>query len=208
MDALEASQEYGAGTKFFLFDDGSCDGTLEILMASNLPKMVITHKENIGLRNTIIEFFDIVRDRKFDYLIKMDNDCEVPKNWINELVQIMHSTNADIISPNVLPSNAAFEHGEEDIHGLGYRSSQAVGGLWCMKKSMIEGLYFEKAGFGIRGAFNILKQIILEKEPKIGWTEKVTVQDIGHWSGEHPKHIKNESHAQYSAHVGRSIVWS
>ena len=60
---------------------------------------------------------------------------------------------------------------------------------------------------GIIGAFPILDQIIIEKEPKIGWLANVTFQDIGHWSGKHPQHIKTGEHAMYYNEVGRKVTW-
>lgn len=208
IDAIEKAQPY-ENTDFYLVDDGSQDGTLEIFLESRLPKIVIQHNENLGLRNTIIEFFEITASKGYQYLTKMDNDCEVPLNWLSSLIHVLETTDADVISPNVIPSNAAYTHGREDLEGKGYRPSDIVGGLWCMKASLPQDVFFERtAPSGIVGSFNILKQILTEKEPKVGWVSSVTVQDIGHWSGKHPSHIKSKEHELYSLEVGRSIAWA
>lgn len=198
-----------AGTKgihFYLVDDGSNDGTDKVLMDSGIAHIVTVHKEPIGLRNTIIEFFDMVKHGNYEYLAKMDNDCLVPENWVSRLIENLEKSNIDIISPNVAPSNAAFVHGKD---GFPVRPSEIVGGLWCMKASLPKGIDYERfSPNGISGAFNILKQIIFEKEARVGWDVSVLVQDIGHWSGNHPLHIKSDEHQAYSVLVGRPVSWA
>ena len=77
-----------------------------------------------------------------------------------------------------------------------------------MKKSMIDDIYFEKIGSrGIRAAFHIINQIVMDKDPKIGWTDKVTYEDIGYWAGTHRYHIKSKEHYSYSSEIGRRIAW-
>lgn len=186
IDALKNAQEYH-NTDVFIVDD-------------NNP--------NLGLRQRIIDFFNTVRGQKYDILAKMDNDCIVPKNWLNDIVNVMRNSDADILSPNVVPSNAAFVYGREDIDKKGYRPADIVGGLWCMKASLIEDMYFESHPTnGLTGAISILKQICVEKEPKIGWVADVIVEDVGHWSGKHKLHIKTKDHELYSKEVGRQIGW-
>ena len=62
--------------------------------------------------------------------------------------------------------------------------------------------------YGIKGAYSLIKQIIDEKEPKVGWVDNVIVQDMGHWSGHHPDHIKTPEHAEYYHEVGRKTTWA
>lgn len=187
LKSIENSQEYD-NVHFYIVDD-------------NNP--------NIGLRQRIINFFEEVRDKEYDFLIKMDSDCIVPKNYVNDMVSKMLSTNADILSPNVIPSNAAFSFGKDDLDNKGYRPSDIVGGLWCMKADLIKDMYFESHPTnGLMGAISILKQICVEKEPKIGWVPDIVVEDIGHWSGKHELHIKSKEHELYSKEVGRQIAWS
>jgi len=206
MDALKASRGYLANqVHYYLVDDGSCDGTEDILRASGLAHLLTVHKEPTGLRNVIIEFFNQTKHGGYTYLAKMDNDCVVPLNWIEQLVEELEASGMDIVSPNVMPSNAAFVHGRD---GDRVRPSEIVGGLWCMRARLLNGISFESFGpNGISGAFNVIKQIILESEAKVAWVPGVTVGDIGHWSGQHPDHIKSEDHQAYSALVGRPISW-
>lgn len=162
-----------------------------------------------GLRNRIMDFFDSIKDKNYDFIAKMDNDCLVPKNWLNNMLAVFAKTDADILSPNVMPSNAAFTYGKADTKGKGYRPSEIVGGLWFMKYSIIKDIYFERHELkGLMGAVPLLRQIVTEKEPNIGWVPEVIVQDVGHWSGIHEEHIRSKEHFEYSKEVGRSVAWS
>lgn len=205
IEALEKAQAYPEAT-FFLVDDGSNDGTREILEAANLPKVVISNEHTIGLRSVITDFFRRTKD--FDVIVKIDNDCEVPADWLNKLVHFVANDIVQIVSPNVVPSDAAHKLGT-DMGIENILVSTHVGGLWCMKRSLLEGIEFEEIQTdGITGAFPLLRQIIIEKEPLIGWATNVTVEDIGHYSGAHPKHIKSQEHLDYSHEVGRAVAWA
>ncbi len=164
---------------------------------------------NTGLRNRTIDFFDSIKDKDYDIIAKMDNDCLVPKNWLNDILEVFKKSDADILSPNVMPSDAAHTYGRPDKENKGYRPSEIVGGLWVMKYSLIKDMYFERHELkGLTGAVSILRQIVTEKDPKIGWVPNVIVEDMGHWSGQHKLCIKSKEHENYSKEVGRSIAWS
>jgi glycosyltransferase involved in cell wall biosynthesis len=202
--ALEDAQEY-SDTLFHLWDDGSKDGTDKILNNSKLNKRVVVNKENLGLRNVLINFLELTQSTT-EFICVVGNDCLMPKNWMNDILYVFKNSDADILSPNVLPSNAAFKHGRDE--GKLYRPSEIVGGLWFMKRKLIEGMDFTQyKTFGIKGAFEVLNQIILDKDPIVGWVPNVTVEDVGHWSGQHELHIKNEAHREYSANIGRRVSW-
>lgn len=187
IDAINEAQEY-PNVDFYVVEDDN---------------------PNTGLRNRIIDFFDSIKNMEYDFIAKMDNDCLVPKNWINDMLAVFEKSDADILSPNVMPSNAAFTYGKADNQQKGYRPSEIVGGLWFMKYSIIKDIYFERHELnGLTGAVPLLRQIVTEKEPKIGWVPEVVVQDIGHWSGIHPEHIKSKEHEIYSKEVGRAVAWS
>lgn len=204
--ALEEAQTYD-NTLFHLWDDCSADGTEEILRRSSLNKRVVVNEENRGLRNILINFLEIVGSDT-EFITVVGNDCLMPKNWMNDILEVFAKSDADILSPDVNPSHAALRLGNPD-DGRGYMPSKYVGGLWFMKRSMIDGMKFEKyMGLrGINGAFEVLNQIILDKDPKIGWASSVVVEDIGHWSGNHPLCIKTEEHKDYYASVGRKVSW-
>lgn len=206
LEALEKAQDYGDQVRFFLVDDGSNDGTDKLIIDSKLTATKLLNKENQGLRTVILDFFKRTAD--YDLLCKVDNDCLVPKDWLKKVERAFELNLGDILSPNVVPSNVAYKIGKDTgIEGL--RSSEVVGGLWCMRSDLIHGMCFEPIQTeGIRGAFPVLQQIIVEKEPRLGWLTSVEVEDVGHYSGQHPLHIKSQEHLEYSQEVGRSVSWA
>ena len=206
LDALVFAQSY-TDTTFYLVDDGSNDGTLELLKDFPLEKIVIQNEQPKGLRNTILDFFEVAKG--YELMVKVDNDCLVPCGWLDDITGFIESGWVDIVSPNVSPSDAANKLGKEEPGKPGIRFSKYVGGLWAMRTSMLSDIQFERipTSSGISGAFPLLNQIILEKEPRIGWLSEVVVEDMGHWSGAHPDHIKSEEHSEYSAEIGRRIAW-
>lgn len=199
-------------TAFYVFDDGSNDGTAEFLENykwRNLGTYFHFPLEgNIGLRNILITFIQYVHDLEktygYDIMGVIGNDCLVPKNWLNDILDVFDKSDVQVLSPNVFPSNAAYRYGKK-VEGLPYMPSKIVGGLWFMYVNLTKGMEFQRHDVrGIKGAFNILKQIIIEKDPKIGWLPDVVVQDLGHWSGMHPEYIKSEEHMQYYQEIGRN----
>lgn len=209
LEAVEQAQEY-KDVVFYLYDDGSDDGTAEVLGSSRLNSIVTIRKENSGLRNTIIDFFEEIKDKDFKYITKIDNDCLVPKNWLNDLTEIFEEAGCDVLSPNVSETNAAHKYGSLNLREGKFIPSKFVGGLWFMRIDLIDDIFFEKIDErkGIRAAFNIINQIVAEKDPKIGWTDAVTYDDVGFWSGSHPSHLKTQEHANYSKQIGRRIAWT
>lgn len=207
LESVKQAQDYDNAT-FYFIDDG---GNAEIFNAySRAQDIVSIHSEPEGLRNSIIEFFRwVLKEGDFDYITKIDNDCLVPKNWLNDLTKIIQDADADIISPNVSETNAAHKYGALHLRQDAFIPSRIVGGLWFMRTEMIEDIYFEQFNSqGIRAAFHIINQIIVEKSPKIGWTDRVTYEDVGYWTGSHPAHIKSKEHALYSAEIKRRITWN
>ena len=204
--ALESAQEY-KDCFFHLWDDGSNDGTDEILRSAKLNKRVVVNEKNRGLRNILINFLELT-SKSSKFITVVGNDCLMPKNWLNDMLKVFENSDADILSPDVAPSHAALKLGRPD-DGRGYMPSDYVGGLWFMKRSLIDGMKFERYENlkGIKGAFEILNQIIMEKEPKIGWVPSIVVEDVGHWSGEHPLCIKSAEHKDYYQTVGRRTSW-
>jgi len=194
---------------FYLVDEG-CN--FDILKKYARPQDIISkHDYPHGLRNTIIEFIEWARKENIEIISKVDNDCIVPKDWLTDLINILVDCKVDILSPNVSETQAAFKYGKDDTYGFGFRPSNFVGGLWTMWTRLTDGIFLERTDtHGIIGAFPLLHQIIKlqEEKPIIGWTDKVTFEDVGHWGGSHRNHIKSEGHMAYSNEVGRPISWT
>ncbi len=187
IDAINEAQEY-PNVDFYVVEDDN---------------------PNTGLRNRMLDFFESIKDKDYEIICKIDNDCVYPKKWLNDILKVFENSDADILSPNVMPSNAAFTYGKPDKENKGYMPADIVGGLWCMRYSLIKDMIFERHDLhGLTGAVPLLRQIVTEKEPKVGWLPNVIVEDIGHWSGQHKDCIKSKEHFDYSREVGRSVAWS
>lgn len=166
------------------------------------------HPGDNGLRNAVIDFYEYVQKKDYDIIGKIDNDCIVPKNWLEDLLYIFEFSDVEILSPDVFPSHAAHIYGKK-VRDCIYMPSAIVGGLWFMKTTLIKDMEFERYDLrGLTGAIPLLKQIIYEKKPIIGWAPQIIVQDLGHWSGEHPECIKTKDHEDYYKEVGREVSWS
>lgn len=204
---MDKAQKY-YNTTFYIVSDGDGITISDIeLIGFNQQYKLIQHPYNLGLRHTILEFFDNALKDDVDFIVKMDNDCLVPDNWMNDILKVFDDTDVDILSPNVRPSNAARFYGKV-VHGLPYLPADIIGGLWFMRSSMIKGIAFNDYQVqGLVGAIPILRQIIAENKPKVGWLENVVVDDMGHWSGSHPQCIKSKEHEEYYSEVGRKISW-
>lgn len=215
--ALESAQEY-QDVIFHLWNDDPDDDVTSRLFMGFKPKGSVEilrchSSQNQGLRKIVLSFFfDPGSRSSLQFLSKVDNDCLVPANWLTTILETFDKNrDLGIVSPNVFPSNAAFKYGTEDTEGKGYRPAKLVGGVWTMRRELIDGIHFgyqDEDFAGIAGAISILRLLSIEKRPKIGWLENVTFQDLGHWSGAHPDHIKSQEHALYSHEVGRPIAWT
>ena len=202
LEALEKNTKH-KDVMFYLMDDGSRDTTVNLFQKFKLPCRIISHSVNHGLRDIIINFFSI---SKGDYVAKIDNDVLVPVGWLDNLKEIYDRTDVDVLSPNVRPSDAASRMGEEVG---GYLKSRTIGGLWFMRRDIIKDTFFEKLEYGgIKCAHAIVHQIQTENDLNVGWTKEVTVDDIGHWSGKHEKHVKSPEHLRYSMEIGREVSWT
>lgn len=80
-----------------VIDDGSTDRTPGILR--QFPKVdVITHPENRGYGQSLIDAFDFARRNDFDWVITMDCDEQHEPEFISKFVDRFEQTDADIIS--------------------------------------------------------------------------------------------------------------
>ena len=88
--SLEKLDTTGLDLAYYLYDDGSNDGTDFMLDRCELSsKRIVRNNEPKGLRANQIDFFQTINNRGYDFIAKMDNDCCVPYNWLTELTNVM-----------------------------------------------------------------------------------------------------------------------
>ena len=78
-------------------DDGSTDGTSKELERHNYIR-IISHKENQGYGQSLIDAFNFAVCHKFDWLITMDCDCQHQPLYIPNFYCEIEKEDADIIS--------------------------------------------------------------------------------------------------------------
>jgi len=207
---------YHFTTKFTFVDDGSGDGTAEILDDYETLRFpgadLVLSPENMGLRYHILQFWQKMLDTNVDFVAKVDNDCLVPAGWITNMLSIFADhPELDILSPDNHPSHVALAVGE-DI-GKRYRlAKKPIGGLWFMRRRVLDKMPVAKwakecaGGNTLNGAW----QLVVKAKHKgfvMGLTTEVCFQDLGYHAGTHPHHIKSTAHVEYSQEVGRRIEW-
>ena len=202
-------------TDFTLVDDGSNDETSELLLSYaavlNAQSDLVLSLENKGLRYRILQFWLKTLKSDADFVAKVDNDNLVPAGWVTNMLDIFDAhPELDILSPDNHPGHPALRIGK-DI-GKRYRlAASPIGGLWFMRRRVLEGLPIETwvkecSGHGINGAWDLMVSA-KRKGFVMGLTTEVCFQNIGHQSGNHPQHIKSGAHKDYSAEVGRNVNW-
>lgn len=78
-------------------DDGSSDGTAEAL-ASRDDILVVTHQENAGYGAALMTAFQYAIDHGFDSIVTIDCDGQHEPQRIQDLVDRLESSQADIVS--------------------------------------------------------------------------------------------------------------
>ena len=205
---------------FVLVDDGSKDNTPCLLNAMKAryqgtgtgtgrgADAVWKHTENYGLHATVVEFWRFVKDHgEIDIAGKIDYAIEVFGGWLTRMVEIFDACpELMILSPTTREAKEAEMFGV-DV-GQPYMQATNLGGLWVMRRSVIEGLNFDAFGGGVKGVHGSWPFIQhLRNRHVTGWAPDVVVEHVGDFSGSHPLHIKTQSHADYSQEVGRGVAW-
>lgn len=84
-------------TDMLVIDDGSTDGTAALLRGQR-DIAVITHPENRGYGQSLIDAFGYARRQGFDWVITMDCDLQHEPAWIPRFLEYAAEDNADVIS--------------------------------------------------------------------------------------------------------------
>jgi GT2 family glycosyltransferase len=83
-------------------DNGSTDGTIEYLESLGNKIHLIKNSENLGFakaHNTVIDMYPM------HDVILMNNDIEVPYNWLERLTEFMEKGNYGAVSPAIIVKN-------------------------------------------------------------------------------------------------------
>jgi len=195
---------------FYLVDDGSNDGTDELLrqFKEKRPNTIVKiYDKNEGLRVRLLEFFE---NATADYLAKIDNDCLFSKEWLEKLLEIKKKSGIDLLAPDEIQANAAKRLGIYDSETNCYvlkSRSKAVGGLWVFKRDLLKNVKFQQCkSYGITKAWNILLELKHQTGCSMAWTTEVSFEHLGHRTNFHELSIKTDKYyAGYMKSIGRSL---
>jgi GT2 family glycosyltransferase len=83
-------------------DNGSTDGTIEWLKGQDRLSLIIHNEQNLGISRASNQAVNAIMDRNgYDYIIKVDNDCDfIDTAWLPTLLEIQAKKQC-IISPFV-----------------------------------------------------------------------------------------------------------
>jgi len=200
---------YYENVQFYLLDDGSNDGTDELLrqFKEKRPNTIVKiYEKNEGLRFRLLEFFE---KATADYLVKIDNDCLFTLGWLEKLLKIKKESGIDLLAPDEIQADAAKRYGifDEKTNCYMVSKSKAVGGLWICKRDLLKNVKFQQCNSsGIRQAWNILLELRHQTACSMAWTTKVKFEHLGHRTNFHELSIKtNDYHAGYMQSIGRSL---
>lgn len=97
----ESLKKAGYSLTWFVIDQGSTDGTVKWLKSLKGDIRVTPLPKNIGISKGSNLALDTI-GKDFDYIIKIDNDCEVlTDDWLKRLLYIYQAHRKIILSPYV-----------------------------------------------------------------------------------------------------------
>lgn len=85
--------------KVQIIDDCSEDNTFKILQKFK-SIMIHRNKKNIGYEQSLKKGFDLIRNRKFDYIITMDADGEHSIENLKKIIKFCRKNNPDLVIGN------------------------------------------------------------------------------------------------------------
>ncbi len=131
--ALQANTDWKLVRRVWIYDDGSTDGTLEMLRPAEWP--VPTFIVQTSLRSPVASMNDFLQKRgPAEVFCKLDNDTMVPPGWLGEASELLAANpTVDLLGIEArdgLPCSAA---GPRAVQGAKF-----IGGIGLMRRRAFE----------------------------------------------------------------------
>lgn len=193
---MVASLEGSTSVPFdhYIIDNGSRDGTREFLRQErDRFKQVVLNPTNVGLSEGWNQALRLMGDG-YDYLIKVDNDCEfVDEHWLEALIEVCERRGRRIVlSPRVEGLGPGMEgghprSGSESVGPWTLGLTDHVGGLCCFAPAAAyHGFRYGKTA--MHGYQDVLFSLHVRR--KLGWemgyVEEVRVLHMDTTMGQEP----------------------
>jgi len=125
---------------WFVFDQGSDDGTGDWLMDEVKPRYVHLNGSNVGITKASNHLLDKIQKIGYDVIIKVDNDCAfMTKHWLESLVDLWRRNHMLYMSPYpeglVDNPGGAIRLGYSTIGPYSIEVTKHVGGLCAFVSS-------------------------------------------------------------------------
>jgi GT2 family glycosyltransferase len=208
LDSLWANTT--TGFDLYLVDNGSTDGSIGYFRDhADRFKEVILNPHNMGISIGHNQALDAI-GAGYDYIVQMDNDCEViTYGWLEEMVRVIRALDDKaVLSPFVegLRENrgGAPRHEERGVAGHIVGFSQHVGGISVVAPASVFSEFRYPVDEPLHGNQDVLfSRHVLARGLELGYVEDVRVRHMDGTDGQHERYpeyfrlAKRESRTLY-----------
>jgi glycosyltransferase involved in cell wall biosynthesis len=186
----EGMKKLGCPFDWYVLDNGSTDGTQEWLKKQKC-KYLWLEKENIGIANAVNKFREHIKDAGYDYVVKIDNDCEIVSPDILKELVILSQYMGDkmVLSPRVEGLNnpmPRFKYLKVGDHVLS--PVPHVGGIFCFRPYALDKDFRNDPDYASQGDDMEFSMFAGRSGYGVGYIEDLEVWHMDTTNGQYQKY--------------------